>query len=175
MTKFEVININKKIDKMKVNIIVAVGENNVIGNHGKLPWYIHQDLQVFKKLTENKVVVMGRKTFENSIGHPLTNRINVVVSTGKPIDSCIVIDNPQKVFDWNVEEIFVIGGQQIYEHFLPMADNIYLTHVYGEFPGDTFFPELNLEEWEEAEYFEGDCLDSSDFTWGFSKYVRRKF
>lgn len=158
---------------MKINIIVAVGENNVIGNQGKLPWHISDDLKRFKSLTEGKVVVMSKKTYE-SIGGPLPNRINIVISSGGPIPGCVVVSNPQTIFDMTFDEIFVMGGQQVYEYFLPMANTIQLTHVYGEFVGDTFFPEINLNEWEEVNYTPSNN-DTSELKWGYSEYVRKSF
>ena len=174
MTTFNVITLNKKTEKMMIKLIVAVGENNVIGNKGRIPWHIPDDLKYFKTITRNSCVVMGKKTYQ-SIGHPLMDRINFVVSSGGPIPGCIVVDDPKKILELKMEDLFVIGGQQIYEYFLPMADMLYVTHVYGEFPGDSFFPDIDLTKWEEVSYEDGNCGVDDEKKWGFSIYMRKKY
>lgn len=159
---------------MKINLIVAVGNNNVIGNNGQMLWSIPEDLKRFKTLTEHKPVIMGRKTYE-SIGAPLENRLNFVVSSGDPIEGCIVMKDPRTIFDLTFDEVFVIGGQQMYEYFLAFADTIYVTYVFEDYEGDTFFPDIDLSQWDEMYYQDGTNTDDAGPQWGYSKFVRSQF
>ena len=129
-----------------ISIIVATSENNVIGVDNKLPWSISEDLKRFKKLTMGNTVIMGRKTYE-SIGKPLSGRVNIVVSrdTNLTIPGCIVVDNIEKAItksDKN-KEIFIIGGGEIYKNSINFVDKIYMTRIHQEVEGDTTFPILN--------------------------------
>jgi dihydrofolate reductase len=135
---------------MIVSIIVAVAENNVIGQGNRLIWHISEDLKRFKNLTTGHHIIMGRKTFE-SIGKALPNRTNVVISRNSNLlaPGYIVVDGLQKALDISKEdtEVFIIGGGEIYKQALPLADKIYLTKVEAKFEGDTFFPPINHDEW----------------------------
>ena len=125
---------------MKLAIIAAIGNNRVIGKNGKLPWHISDDLKRFKRLTTGHTVLMGRKTFD-SIGKPLSNRRNVVISS-KPIaniESYVSIDEAMHALA-DQETVFVIGGARIYSQLLERADELYLTLVDTEVEGDAFFP-----------------------------------
>lgn len=140
---------------MRISIVAAMGKNRVIGLNNKLPWKrISADMERFKDLTLGKVVVMGRRTFE-SIGRALPNRANIVLTRDKAYDAkgCIVANSVDEVLSaalW-YEELAVIGGAQVYEQFLPLADYMHLTLVEGEFEGDTFFPPFDSKDWEPME------------------------
>ena len=123
-----------------INMIVASSENGVIGKDNTLPWKIPEDLKRFKKLTSGNTIVMGRKTFE-SIGRPLPNRRNIVLTKNRAwkVKGVEVIHDTRDVFDIE-EDVFIIGGEKVYEAFLPWADNLYLTLVKGDYEGDAFFP-----------------------------------
>ena len=160
---------------MKINLIASVSQNNVIGFEGKTPWYINEDLQQFKAITMGHPVVMGRKTYE-SIGHPLEGRLNFVVSSGGAIPGCVVIKDPKTILDLTFDEIFIIGGQQLYEEFFPIADTLYITHIFGDFDGDAIFPDINLSQWEEVSYVPGKYNENVvTEPWGFSKFERRSY
>lgn len=137
---------------MRISLIAAVSENNVIGNHGKIPWDIPEDLKHFRALTIGKPVIMGRKTYE-SIGHPLPKRMNIVITRqkGYAAEGCYVVaslDEALRIADRkNTEEVFVIGGGEIYREALEKADRIYLTRVHATIDGDAFFPEFHPEHW----------------------------
>ena len=138
----------KKNRKPIISIIAAVAENLGIGKNNKLLWNIPEDLQHFKKITTGHAVIMGQKTYE-SLGKPLTNRINIVLSRDesfKPV-GCIVaqsIDAAIKQAKKKEEkEIFFIGGGQIYSQALPIADKLYITLVSGSYDADTFFPDYS--------------------------------
>ena len=138
-----------------VSLIVAKSKNNVIGDKGRIPWYIPNDLKRFKELTTNNVVIMGRKTFESlpEENRPLPNRVNIILSKDKSYNSncCMVFDSLKKALRkaGSDKEVFVIGGGEIYKEALKYADNVYVTEVDGEFKGDTYFPTLN-ETWREV-------------------------
>ena len=125
---------------MKLAVIVAVAHNRVIGRGGKLPWHISEDLKRFKRLTTGHTVLMGRKTFE-SIGRPLPNRRNVVISsTPQPgVETYRTIPEALKALQGE-EKVFVIGGGQLYACLLDSADELYLTLVDQDIEGDTIFP-----------------------------------
>lgn len=132
-----------------VSIIVAVAENGTIGDRNALLWHISEDLKRFKALTTGHPVIMGRKTYE-SLGRPLPNRTNVVLSrSGGEFPGCLVarsLDEALALFP-DDEELFIIGGAQIYEQALPLADRLYLTRVCHPYEGDTSFPEWDASEW----------------------------
>ncbi|OGD62865.1 hypothetical protein A2160_05770 [Candidatus Beckwithbacteria bacterium RBG_13_42_9] len=131
-----------------ISLIAAISENRALGKNNKLLWRLPEDLQRFKKLTSGHPVIMGRKTFE-SIGRPLPNRINIIVSRNKDlkINGCLVVSSVKEAIQLGKEkdgqEIFVIGGGQIYAEALPFADKLYLTIVKGNFAADTFFPDYS--------------------------------
>lgn len=132
-----------------ISIIVAVAENGVIGDKNALLWHIREDLLHFKTLTTGHPVVMGRRTFD-SLGHPLPNRRNVVI-THQQIEpeGCDVVhslDEALALFEPD-EEVFIIGGAQIYAEALPLADRFYLTRIEHPYEGDTRFPEWHEAEW----------------------------
>ena len=132
-----------------ISLIVAKSENNVIGNKGRIPWHIPNDLKRFKELTTNNIVIMGRKTFESlpEKYRPLPNRINIILSKDKSYKPkcCMVFDNIKKALKkaGNDKEIFIIGGGEIYKEGLKYANKVYITEVDGDFEGDTYFPKLN--------------------------------
>ena len=135
-----------------ISLVVAVAENNVIGNENKLIWHLPADLAFFKRTTMGKTIVMGRKTFQ-SIGRALPGRKNVVISRDKNFS----FENVEVLFDTNEvllrsksEDIMVIGGAEIYKIFISVADRIYLTKVHHSFEGDTYFPDLNTNEWKKV-------------------------
>jgi dihydrofolate reductase len=121
-------------------IIAAIAHNRVIGSAGVLPWHISEDLKRFKRLTTGHAVLMGRRTFD-SIGNPLPNRRNVVLSS-KPITGVESYSSPEAALEAlrNEDRVFVIGGGQVYAHFLSRADELYLTLLDQDAQGDTYFP-----------------------------------
>lgn len=132
-----------------ISIIVAVAQNGVIGDKNALLWHISEDLRNFKRITSGHPVIMGRKTFE-SLGRPLPNRRNVVISrTTTHIEGCEVVDSLEKAIALfpTDEEIFIIGGAQIYAQAMPIADRFYLTVVEHDYEGDTSFPAWDSAEW----------------------------
>jgi len=142
-----------------VSLIVARAANGVIGVDGKLPWRIPADLQFFKRMTVGKPIIMGRKTYD-SIGKPLPRRTNIVVTrdTAWTANGVIVAHDMASAFAIGyeeahrsgIEEVMVIGGEEIYRQALPQANRIYLTEVRREYAGDAKF-NLDLSDWRETE------------------------
>jgi dihydrofolate reductase len=144
---------------MSLALIVAASENHVIGKNNQLPWYLPGDLKYFKAITMAKPVIMGRKTFE-SIGKPLPGRDNIVITRNADyqadgikvvasLEEAIALAESITLINGG-EEIMIIGGAQIYNQALAMADRVYLTRVHRHVEGDAFFPELAADEWQEV-------------------------
>lgn len=133
-----------------INIIVAVADNNVIGANNTLPFSLPEDMARFKFLTTNNIIIMGKNTYL-SIGKPLPNRINIVVSTSlEPQNSDIIcLDSIDKAIDYAQQlakslnkEIFICGGEKIYAQTLDYADTLYITKVHCSPQGDSYFPNI---------------------------------
>ena len=137
---------------MKLSLIVAVSENQVIGRDNQLPWHLPADLKYFKSLTTGHTILMGRKTYE-SIGKPLPNRENIVITrdTSFKPEGVVVKHSLEDALHFcatKEDEVFIIGGDSIYKQALSWANKIYYTRVHCILEdGNAFFPELNLEEW----------------------------
>lgn len=134
-------------------LVVAVADNGVIGGENRLLWHLPLDLKHFKQLTQGHPVVMGRKTYE-SIGRPLPNRRNIVITrqAGWQAEGCETAASVPQALELartTDEQVFVIGGGEIYRQALPAADVVYLTEVHHAFEGDVTFPDLTASEWRE--------------------------
>ncbi|MEE8525336.1 MAG: dihydrofolate reductase [Thermoanaerobaculia bacterium] len=135
---------------MRVSLLVAMAENGVIGRDGHLPWHLPADLKRFKRLTTGHVIIMGRKTFE-SIGRPLPKRRSVVITRNprfQPQGVAVVhsLDEALRTLRGE-DEVFVIGGAEIFELALARADRLYLTRVHADVEGDVRLPQLDLGDW----------------------------
>ncbi len=158
-----------------ITIIAAVAANGVIGDKNRLLWHISEDLKHFKALTTGHPVVMGRKTFE-SLGRPLPGRSNVVITRQRiDIPGCTVVHSLAEAVALFApdEEIFIIGGAQIYAAALPLADRLCLTRVERAYEGDTRFPEWDPARWRltSSERFPRGAAYAWPFV--FENYVRR--
>lgn len=129
-----------------VSAIVAMAENRVIGLNNQLPWHLPSDLTHFKQVTSGCTVLMGRKTFD-SIGKPLPNRHNVILTRNRDFTAagCAVVHDVASALAF--EDLFVIGGANIYALFWPHIQRLYLTLVHAEVAGDAVFPALDLKAW----------------------------
>jgi len=133
---------------MYISHIVAVGKNNEIGFENKMLWHIPEDFQNFKKLTTGHHILMGRKTFE-SIGKPLPNRTTIIISRNPDykVEGCYSYSNISKAIqfaaDAGEDELFIIGGAEIYKQTMLHCHNLYISKVEGEYDADTFYPEIN--------------------------------
>jgi dihydrofolate reductase len=161
---------------MKISLIAAMANNRVIGLNNQMPWHLSADLKKFKKITLGSPIVMGRKTHE-SIGRPLPGRVNIIVSRnpGYRQEGCLVFNDLETALTSACKiagEVFIIGGSDLYEAVLPMADALYLTIINNAFQGDTFFPAINLNDWIEIEREDiGDDPDAG-FSYSFLKLGR---
>ncbi|WP_444985939.1 dihydrofolate reductase [Halomonas mongoliensis] len=169
-----------------VAMIAAMDRNRVIGVDNQLPWYLPEDLKFFKRMTQAKPLVMGRKTFQ-SIGRPLPGRLNIVVTRDSnfnrgdfhhdgirvchDLPSALALADQQATID-GVEEIMVMGGAEIYAQALEHASRLYLTEVDIEVEGDARFPELDMDEWEEVQRVPGTPSEGQP-AYDFVEYRRR--
>lgn len=170
---------------IKINIISCVASNNVIGNAGKLPWgNFKADMARFRNLTMGKSVIMGYATWE-SIGGILQDRHNIIVTSGTEVkthrvksQNVMFVEAPTfsdviRLFDECLfNELFVIGGQGIYELALPYADKVYLTEIMQDFEGDRFFPGLNMDDWWSTS-LEIQHEETLGFDYAFTEYTRK--
>jgi dihydrofolate reductase len=164
---------------MIVSAIVACSTNRAIGRENQIPWYLPADLRYFKKITSGHFVIMGRKTFE-SIGRPLPNRTNIVVSRQNKlkIEGCLVFNSFLDALEYAKEqkqhEVFVIGGGEIYRQSLSVCTKIYYTEVDIIVEDATvFFPVLNDSEWSKT-FFEAHKADDKNLTsYSFNIFERK--
>ena len=161
---------------MIISIIVAIAENNAIGKGNQLLWRMPADLKHFKNATTGHTVIMGRKTFD-SVGKPLPNRRNIVITrnTDLKIDGVEIVNTLEKAVSLcnNDEEVFIVGGAEIYKMAMDRTDKIYLTVIHGVFDADTFFPEIELDIWKETEIVDNNADEKNPFDYTFSTYVRK--
>jgi dihydrofolate reductase len=167
---------------MKIVLVAAIGENNVIGKDGQLPWKIRSDLRHFRALTLDKPVIMGRKTFQ-SIGKALDRRGNIVIAR----DPEFIAEGVQKAPDFDTalalarkdakdrgaDEIMVIGGSGVFAAALPLADRLEITHVHAAPEGDVFFPPIDPKVWREDSREERPAGPDDDAGFSVATYSRR--
>ena len=161
--------------KTSFKVIAAMSINRVIGCRQQLPWHIPEELKWFKQVTLNQTLLMGRKTFE-SLGRPLPNRQNVVISrTTTQIEGCTVVDSLEAAIALfpKEEEIFIIGGAQIYALALEIADKFYLTRVGHSYEGDTSFPEWDASKWQLISRENYECGEKYPHPFAFEEYIRK--
>ncbi|MEK7582988.1 MAG: dihydrofolate reductase [Patescibacteria group bacterium] len=139
---------------MIISLIAALGANRVIGDHNRLPWNLPADLKHFKEITSGHPIIMGRKTYD-SIGRPLPQRRNMVITRQADlvIPGCEVVSSLEDALRLVQEEqeVFIIGGAQIFEQALPLANRMYLTLIEKDFPGDAHFPSYEAAQWRVTE------------------------
>ncbi|MDB9894970.1 dihydrofolate reductase [Reinekea forsetii] len=160
---------------MRIAMIWAMASNGVIGRQNKLPWHLPNDLKYFKRLTSGKTVIMGRKTYE-SIGRPLPNRINIVITRAENFhaEGIKVVNSLPAALELaaaetlisGAEEVIVIGGAEIYKLCLPLAERLYVTLVHADVDGDARFPEWDRQAYQEIgrEDFSADGPNPYDYS-----------
>jgi dihydrofolate reductase len=158
-----------------VALVVAMGENRAIGRGGDLPWHLHSDMRYFRKVTMGKPIIMGRLTFK-SLGRALDGRINIVLTRDRDftapgaVMACSLAEGMdvarRAAASAGVDEIMVMGGEDVFREVLPQASRIYLTEVHAAPDADTWFPELDLSGWREVsrEAHEAGPRDDHDFS-----------
>jgi dihydrofolate reductase len=161
-----------------LKILVAFDENRVIGKNNTLIWHLPADLKRFKALTTGHVIIMGRKTFE-SIGKPLPNRTTIVISrqADLQIEGAIIAHSVEeailKAKSVTREDIFIVGGAEIYALSLPLADQILVTQLHDIFEGDAFFPEIPLDTWVVSERERGVTDEKNAYQYSYLTYSRK--
>ena len=167
---------------MKIVLVAAIGDNFVIGRDGQLPWRLKSDLQHFRKVTLNRPVIMGRKTHE-SIGKVLPGRTNIVLTRDLALvaPGAVLATSLDAALGFartdaarrGVDEIMVIGGSDIFSATMPMADRLEITHVHALPEGDTLFPPIDPEAWEEVSREDHYAGADDDFNFTVASYLKR--
>lgn len=164
---------------MKISLIAAVAQNRVIGKKNDLPWHLPDDFAFFKRKTSHHPIIMGRKSLE-ALGKPLPNRTNIVVTrnadfqaTGVTVTHTLdaAIDSAKSI---NQDEIFVIGGAEIYALALPVATTLYLTEIHKAYEGDAYFPEFVRSEWDEINRVPHPADERHETGFDFVEYERKR-
>ncbi len=160
-----------------VNVIVAIAQNGVIGGDNTLLWHISEDLKNFKRITTGHPVIMGRKTYE-SLGRPLPNRTNVIITRQDiEIEGCMVVHSLREALSLFTaeEQVFVIGGGEIYAQAMEIAHRLYITRVHRDYEGDVYFPPYDETLWQQtsSEHFERGAKFDYPFT--FEEYATTKW
>lgn len=159
-----------------ITLIAAVAENNALGKDNQLLWHLPDDFQRFKSVTTGHHIIMGRKTFE-SFPKPLPNRVHIIITRQNYYapEGCIVVDSLEKAIAVcpKNEETFIIGGGEIYKQSIAIADKLDITKVHHIFEADTFFPEIDLNEWD-LTYSELHHKDEKHlYSFSFLTYMRK--
>lgn len=162
-----------------ISIIAAIADNNAIGKKQQMLWHMPFDLKRFKELTNGHAVIMGRKTFESLPNGALPNRKNIILTT---LPEAVFMDSfaCESMHDAlnlceKEDEIYMIGGAMVYQQALKIADRMYITQVHHVFEdADTFFPEVNFDEWEEVERTDYPADEKHAYPYTFLTYIRKK-
>jgi dihydrofolate reductase len=163
---------------MIVSSVVAASDNNVIGKNNKLLWHLPNDLRFFKNTTWGMPVVMGRKTFD-SVKKPLTGRTNIIITRDRSwqAEGVIVVPSLEEALSESAKtdalETFIVGGGEIYRQSMPMVHRLYITRVHAEFDGDTFFPEIDMQEWNLVSNKHFDTDERHAYPYSFQLFVRK--
>lgn len=165
------------MDNRFVSAIVAAAENNAIGKDNELLWHLPNDLRFFKQTTSGHAVIMGRKTYE-SVGKPLPNRRNLVVTRQKDyvLEGAEVVHSLEAALARcsDETEVFIVGGAEIYRQALPFTHRVYLTRVHAELPGDAYFPDLDERDWVLVSEEKHNPDERHAYGYSFQVYERRK-
>lgn len=158
-----------------ISMIVAMADNRAIGKDNQLLWHLPDDFKHFKAVTMAKPILMGRKTYQ-SIGKPLPGRQNIVISKDQTFaaNGVAVVNSIEAALD-EVEtdgEVMVIGGASFYQQMLPLAEKLYVTHVHQSFDADTFFPEIDAEQWRVVDRVEHAADEKHAYRFTFITYQK---
>lgn len=161
---------------MRISIIAAMAINRTIGLENRLPWHLPDDLQRFKAITMRHHIVMGRKTYD-SIGKPLPGRDTIIVTRNADyaVPGCIAVNSLDAALtvSYGDEEVFFVGGADLYRQALPIANRIYLTEIQRVFDGDAFFPEFDRRPWIETARDRHQTTGDDSFEYHFVTYDRK--
>lgn len=161
---------------MKISLVAAIAQNNAIGKDNKLLWHLSNDLKFFKNYTMGKVIIMGRKTFESIGKRSLPGRINVVISKNDlgNVENILVFKTIESALEHfkNSEEVCIVGGAQLYNHTLPVANKLVLTRVNVLPDADVFFPEVDWSLWNLVSEEKHLADEKNEFDYTFQVYER---
>jgi dihydrofolate reductase len=159
-----------------ITVIAAVAENNALGKENQLLWHLPDDFKRFKTLTSGHYIIMGRKTFE-SFPKPLPNRTHVIISrqANYQPEGCIVVNSLEQAIEAcpKTEEVFIIGGGEIYRQSIAVADKLDLTKVHASFEADTYFPEVDLSQWQLVFEEHHPKDERHDYAFTFQTFARK--
>jgi dihydrofolate reductase len=160
-----------------ISFIVAMDSNRVIGKDNQLPWRLPEDLKFFKKVTMGHPIAMGRKTHE-SIGKLLPGRENIIITRNIHFQAVgySVFHSVKDFVDYTSklnEEVFVIGGAEIFKELFDFADRLYITRIHQNFDGDTFFPDFEIDKWELLSFQKGVMNEKNPYDYDFNIYERK--
>ena len=165
------------LENYNISLIAAMDKNNIIGQENDMPWHLPDDLKFFKKNTQNKTVIMGRKTFESIGSRPLPNRRNIVISRNDTFDTngADLYHSIEQAIQscQQTEEVMIIGGGQLYKIMLPYANKLYITHVNAELTGDTYFPNWSKNEWQEITNEPHPIDEKHNYSFIFKTYQKK--
>lgn len=158
-----------------ITIIAAIAENNALGKNNKLIWHLPADLKRFKKVTLNHHIIMGRKTFE-SLGKPLPNRTTIIITrnTNYKVEGCIVVNSLKEALNAakSDENPYILGGAEIYNQALDVADKLDLTFVHHKFEADVFFPKIDTKIWKEVSRENFNADEQNNYNYSFVTYLK---
>jgi dihydrofolate reductase len=159
-----------------ITIIAAIAKNNALGKNNKLIWHLPEDLKRFKKVTKGHHIIMGRKTFE-SLDKPLPNRTTIVITRNKDYkaNNCIVVNSLIEALEKakDDENPYILGGAEIYQQAIHIADQLDLTIIHHEFDADVFFPDIDTSLWKEISHKEFKADEFNKYDFSFIKYKKR--
>lgn len=168
---------------MIISLLVAASTNNAIGKNNQLLWHLPNDMKFFRNITWGMPIIMGRKTFESLNKKPLPGRLNIIITKQKELESLQntkdtwIIHSIEEAItqaqQTDCKEAFIIGGGQIYQAAMPLAQSIYLTRVHANFEGDTFFPEINVKEWKQISCKNYSADEKHIYSYSFELWKRR--
>lgn len=163
---------------MNISLISAVAQNGVIGRDNDLPWHLPDDFAFFKRKTSHHPIIMGRKSLE-ALGKPLKNRTNIVITRNQDFsaEGVVVVHTLEDALNQakavNQEEIFVIGGAEIYAMALPVATTLYLTEIHKAYEGDAYFPSFDKADWQEVSRHAHPADERHEAAFDFVEYERK--
>ncbi|MBM3178383.1 MAG: dihydrofolate reductase [Bacteroidetes bacterium] len=167
---------------MIISLIAAVSKNGVIGRQNTLPWHLPDDMKYFMRTTSGHPVIMGRRNFDSipEKFRPLPNRTNIVITRQQDFKApgCEVVHSPEAAMSVAgtsaQNEVFIIGGSEIYKSFMERADKLYLTEIDAAIEGDTFFPEFDKKSWKEVSRIHHSTDERHQYAFDFVEYLRKR-
>ncbi|MDR1585758.1 MAG: dihydrofolate reductase [Prevotellaceae bacterium] len=159
----------------RISLIVAIADNYAIGKDNALLCHLPADLKHFKQITTGRPIIMGRRTFESLPNGALPNRKNIVLTSssasGSGYDTARSLDEAVALCKGD-DEAFIIGGASVYKQYLNRADYMYITWIHANFAADTFFPEINFDEWQEVKREDFQPDEKNAYAYSFAEYKR---